>query len=366
MLNPLLTPEYLDDAQPALAHRIENCRHIALNWLMQHNYKMVIPPLVEHIETLIGYTKDLDIKTFKLADTLSERTLGIRADHTPQIARFDSTYPQQEAIRRYCYCGPTLYTRPAQPWESREGLQLGAEIFGMDAPYSDWEIISTVLDVLHSIGIDNVLVDIGHATIFEPLLADASHLKEQIAYHIGNRNNAALDAYAANGVIAQDKINIIKQLINDSHFSPDKVQSFSHAVDDAIFSQLFFISRQLESSGANVRINFSHLGSHGYHSGLVFKLYDADDVVAYGGRYRTDNDNEAVGFSLDLRLLAEKTPLLPDVRSVAVPLVGDDNDWLQMVQSLQRSGRKINFMIENPTVPPFIKKKNNQWILQEK
>ena len=50
-----------------------------------------MPPLLEHLESLLSGTGEaLDLQTFKLVDQLSGRTLGLRADTTPQVARIDA------------------------------------------------------------------------------------------------------------------------------------------------------------------------------------------------------------------------------------------------------------------------------------
>ena len=71
-----------------------------------------MPPLLEHLESLLSGTgRELDLKTFKLVDQLSGRTLGLRADTTPQVARIDAHLLNRQGVTRLCYCGPVLHTR---------------------------------------------------------------------------------------------------------------------------------------------------------------------------------------------------------------------------------------------------------------
>lgn len=366
MLTTLLTPEHLDDVNPSLANRVEQSRRIALDWLRQHSYQLVTPPMIEHIETLTGNTKDLDQKTFKISDTLSARTLGIRADHTPQIARYDRTYANNNAVRRYCYCGHVLYTKPDQPWESREKCQLGAELFGVPPLFGDWEVITLVIALLELIGIKNIKVDIGDANLLTPLITATPDTAPKIARDISNRDLPALQQHEAAGQLQSGAVSIIESLIGDKNINAKRTQLFTPPLDEAIFSQLFFIRRQLQSSGVDVRLNFSHLGSYGYHAGLVFQLYDNKEVICQGGRYQTDHEKNAVGFSLDLLALADKLRPLPPASPVAVPIVKDDATWWQAVQRLQRAGRAIKFVSTTPTKPPLLEVKNKQWKLTEK
>jgi hypothetical protein len=50
-----------------------------------------MPPLLEYLDSLLtGSGQDLKLRTFKLVDQVSGRTLGVRADMTPQVARIDA------------------------------------------------------------------------------------------------------------------------------------------------------------------------------------------------------------------------------------------------------------------------------------
>src|SRR5471032_3022567 len=86
-----LLPEYIEDMLPAPARRVEALRRAMLDLFEAHGYQLVVPPLLEYVDSLLtGTGHDLDLKTFKLVDQLSGRMMGVRADITPQVARIDS------------------------------------------------------------------------------------------------------------------------------------------------------------------------------------------------------------------------------------------------------------------------------------
>src|SRR5574343_301014 len=131
MSSAWLLPEHIADVLPAEARRIEELRRQWLDLARGYGYELVMPPLLEHLESLLSGTgHELDLKTFKLVDQLSGRTLGVRADATPQVARIDAHLLNRDSVTRLCYCGPVLHTRPASPHATREPLQMGAEIYG--------------------------------------------------------------------------------------------------------------------------------------------------------------------------------------------------------------------------------------------
>ncbi|MFP3534235.1 ATP phosphoribosyltransferase regulatory subunit, partial [Burkholderia sp. SIMBA_042] len=79
---------------------------------------------------LVGSGRDLNLRTFKLVDQLSGRTLGLRADMTPQVARIDAHLLNRQGVTRLCYAGNVLHTLPRGLHATREQIQIGAEIYG--------------------------------------------------------------------------------------------------------------------------------------------------------------------------------------------------------------------------------------------
>jgi len=125
-----------------------------------------MPPLLEHLESLLSGTgRELDLKTFKLVDQLSGRTLGLRADTTPQVARIDAHLLNRQGVTRLCYCGPVLHTRPDRLHATREPLQFGAEIYGHAGLEADLEVLELALDCLMHAGVQDIAVDLGDARV---------------------------------------------------------------------------------------------------------------------------------------------------------------------------------------------------------
>src|SRR5688572_27255100 len=101
-----LLPEYIEDILPAEAARIERLRRELLDLFAVHGYELVMPPLLEYVDSLLtGTGHDLDLQTFKLVDQISGRTLGLRADITPQVARIDAHLMNRRGVNRLCYAG---------------------------------------------------------------------------------------------------------------------------------------------------------------------------------------------------------------------------------------------------------------------
>ncbi len=115
-------------------------------------------------------------------DQLSGRTLGLRADTTPQVARIDAHLLNRAGVARLCYCGPVLHTRPDRPHATREPLQFGAEIYGHAGLEADREVLLLALDCLRATQVAPLTVDLADARIvralFAGVLVDAQVLRD--------------------------------------------------------------------------------------------------------------------------------------------------------------------------------------------
>src|SRR6185369_14177568 len=167
-----LLPENIQDILPPQARRVEALRARLLELFRVHGYQLVMPPLLEYVESLLtGTGEDLDLRTFKLVDQLSGRMMGVRADITPQVARIDAHLLNRSGVTRLCYCGPVLHTRPDRPHATREPLQFGAEIYGHAGLEADLEILLLALDCLKATKVGPLTVDMADARIVRALLA---------------------------------------------------------------------------------------------------------------------------------------------------------------------------------------------------
>src|SRR5512135_110488 len=170
MMNWLL-PEYIQDMLPDEAWRIEGMRRDVLELLRRSGYQLVAPPLLEYTDSLlISGSHDMDLRTFKLVDQLGGRTLGLRADITPQVARIDAHLLNRQGVTRLCYAGSVLHTQPSGLMRTREPLQIGAELYGHSGLESDLEVQRLMLEALGALGISGVHLDLGHVALFRALV----------------------------------------------------------------------------------------------------------------------------------------------------------------------------------------------------
>ena len=189
-------PDHIADVLPSEARHIEELRRLLLDTARGYGYELVMPPLLEHLESLLtGTGQALDLQTFKLVDQLSGRMMGLRADTTPQVARIDAHLLNRAGVTRLCYCGPVLHTQPDRPHATREPLQLGAEIYGHAGLEADLEILQLALDQLHIAQVQDLQVDLADARIVASLLEGlqlTDEVRLQIHSALASKNSSEL------------------------------------------------------------------------------------------------------------------------------------------------------------------------------
>ena len=170
-MNRWLLPEDIADVLPAEARKVESLRRAILDLYQSYGYELVAPPILEFLDSLLtGTGSDLNLQTFKLVDQLSGRTLGLRADMTPQVARIDAHLLNRAGVTRLCYAGSVAHARTPVGSSAREELQLGAEIYGCATWEADLEAITLLLKTLSLAGLEKVYLDLSHAGILAGIL----------------------------------------------------------------------------------------------------------------------------------------------------------------------------------------------------
>jgi ATP phosphoribosyltransferase regulatory subunit len=318
-------PDHVADVLPSEARHIEELRRELLDTARGYGYELVMPPLLEHLESLLtGTGEALDLQTFKLVDQLSGRTLGLRADTTPQVARIDAHLLGRTALTRLCYCGPVLHTRPARPHATREPLQLGAEIYGHAGPEADLEILQLALDCLAAGRATGLQVDLADARIVNSLLlAQPLSEAQRHAIHAALASkDASTLARLSTGLspAVRDGLLALVDLYGDISvldFAASRLPGYPEITQ--ALAQLRWLAEQIP--GVAVSFDLGDSRGYAYYSGMRFAIYakGASDALARGGRYdgvgavfghRIDRDRPAVGFSLDLKeLVAAVQPL---------------------------------------------------------
>ena len=315
-----LLPDGVDEVLPPDALNLEFIRRRLLDLYGSWGYEYVIPPMIEFLESLLtGSGSDLDLKTFKVTDQISGRTLGIRADITPQVARMDAHSLNQTGITRLCYAGTALQTKPENMLASRAPLKLGAELFGSPGPDGDLEIVSLMIESLRTLGVTAIHLELGDVGIFRELMrnVELAEKDENALFDlIQQKSVASLKVQAGQlGLPAKlcEQLVTLPTLCGTSAIIEDALELFSGAAQiEARLENLAKLYGAITDRFENIDVYFdlSELRGYGYHTGIVFAGYIEGErqCIAKGGRYDDVGEvfgraRSATGFDMDAKAL---------------------------------------------------------------
>ncbi|MCL2636147.1 MAG: ATP phosphoribosyltransferase regulatory subunit [Betaproteobacteria bacterium] len=355
-----LLPEYIADALPTEAARIESLRRQMLDHFKVRGFAYVMPPMLEYLESLLtGAGQDLKLRTFNLVDQLSGRTMGVRADITPQTARIDAHLLNHQGVTRLCYCGSVLHTLPATLSAGREPLQIGAELYGYAGIEADLDIIRLLAGAFAAIKLPLARIDLGHVGIFRAL-AEAAGLPPAAEDNLLNLLQAKdvpglAEACATVAAPWREALLALPQLyggvevIARAQAELPALPAITAALDG--LRHVFAAAPELPLS-----VDLSDLRGYHYHNGIVFAAYcpGYPAAIALGGRYDGAGQafgraRPATGFSLDLREVARMVPAVGAAGAILAPAIGADMALAARIAALRGQGEVVVELLPGET-----------------
>lgn len=367
-------PDGVNELLPEDAWRVETLRRLIMDNSYRWGYELVMPPMIEYLESLLtGTGETLDVQTFKIIDQHNGRSLGIRADMTPQVARIDAHALRSDKPNRLFYTGSVLRARTDGAGSSRTPLQFGAELFGHAGPDSDVEIIQLMLDDVMISGLDqqDLLLDLGHVGIYRGLIQNAqlpSDTRERLFQALLKGSRPEVEMLLEETETSAEVRQQFQALASMSGMSQDVLErarrelgGAGDEVSRSLDNLQFVIDAVVRTYPAiNIHVDLSELRGYRYHTGMLFAAYDeSGSELARGGRYDAIGEafghaRPATGFSGDLINLAlakrpiEKT-MAPAVRGIWFADPVDPQAW-QKIQALRKSGERVVISLTESTM----------------
>jgi ATP phosphoribosyltransferase regulatory subunit len=345
-----LLPEHVEDILPPEAERIEALRSRLLELFRVHGYLLVMPPMLEYIESLLtGTGRDLDLRTFKLIDQFSGRTMGLRADITPQVARIDAHLLNRHGVTRLCYCGTVLHSRPRDLTATREPLQIGAELYGHAGIEGDIEMLRLVRRALEAAGLSRSRMDLGHVGVFRALARRAGikgEREEDLLEVLQQKDRAGILS-----LVGDIDVTTRAALLElPALYGGPEVLAAARSylpVDPDIAHALDALGALVADHADSVSIDLADLRGYHYHSGVVFAAYSTEEpgTIALGGRYDEVGEafgraRPATGFSIDLRKLC-RVAKQPQKRGAVLAPLDVDVALETKINALRAAGEVV-------------------------
>lgn len=378
-----LLPEYVEDILPVEALHIEVMRRQIIDLLLVHGYQQVMPPLLEYVESLLsGSGSDMDLHMFKVIDQLSGRMMGLRADMTPQVARIDAHLLNSEGITRLCYANSVLHTVPSGITQTREPLQVGAELYGHSGLESDLEVQRIMLQCLSIAGVSKIHLDLGHVAVFRGLIkgADISgELEAELFAVLQAKDVSTLKELCIKlQKNTRDALMLLPQLYGDKNILVDAIKRLPDYPEiRTALNELSIVEEELKPIVDEIAFDLADLRGYHYHTGMVFAAYanGCSNAIALGGRYDEigkafGRARPATGFSMDLRELSRLVKPQTYPSGIRAPFQKKNKELENMIEQLRSSGQIVVMDLpgqENESLDcdRQLVFHNGQWIVEE-
>lgn len=353
-----LLPDGIEEILPLEAKAIDSLRRQLMDLYSTWGYEMVIPPLLEYTDSLlVGSGRDVDLLTIKVTDQLSGRTLGLRADITPQTARIDAHSMARQGANRLCYTGHVIHARPKNPLATRIPIQAGVEFFGEESLAADIEVVSLLIESLKATGLQYLHLDLGHVGIYRALAEDArltSAQEEEFFELLQRKATAEIHAWLSQNCAETTKAERLLALASlaGGREVLAKAKTLFGELDKVIdaITQLENLSDVIEARYPKAELYFDLGELRGYHylTGIVFAAFapGCGNPIASGGRYNHIGEvfgraRPATGFAVDVTALS-KLGVLKESPTASIAVVEDQTQkqW-EAISALRAQGERV-------------------------
>ncbi|MFQ5999415.1 MAG: ATP phosphoribosyltransferase regulatory subunit [Candidatus Bathyarchaeia archaeon] len=310
---PKGTRDYLPSEVERYRYIEDELRKIFKLW----GYQEIRSPTIEFVEVLsTGVGPELVDSMFKFQD-FDGKILALRAEMTAPVARIVTTRMSStpEPIRLFYVSNVFRYSQ-SYVERGREFRQAGVELIGCNTSEADGEILSLLVSSLKKIGLKEVRVDVGHASLLKDLLK-ATGLDEEkkgiLQNLLGYRDEARLEKFMDQNNLPPTLREAFLQLSScrrlDEVSSVSLVSSKYGKTEDHLRNLLEIKDVLTDYEIENfVYFDFSLTRKIEYYTGIVFEASVPNFGLPLGGGGRYDDFIEkfgklkipATGFALEI------------------------------------------------------------------
>ncbi len=282
---------------------------LLLETFYQSHYQLIKTPLVEFEQSLPRNQEKwnkLDEQSFKMVDNFSGKTLVLRSDITPQIARLLATRLQNAQLPiRLCYVGDVLKMKNDNLYADRQLTQVGLELIGENDQQNcfsaNLEVVRLAIAGLEKIKLSNLLINFCCPQFLDSLLEDLRleniiNLKEAIvSKNISAIKNLA-EKYSQQLIaltLESESFIVINQAVASlpiSQNNQDKLRNWQNMIN------------HIKQQYPHIKFSIDIFGDEEffYHQNIGFTVFanHFPYPIARGGRYIVNQTVPAVGFTI--------------------------------------------------------------------
>ncbi len=329
-------------------------------------YRPILMPTFEFVELFeLKSGEDIREHLYVFKDK-GGRRLCLRPEATASVARmYASELRSLPKPLRLSYYGPMFRYEEPQRGRYREFWQAGVELFGVEGPEADAEILLMASECLKKLRLKHTL-RVSHIGVLRSLLGNQGLVEDEQDSVLQSLDRGDLESVESK--VDESFIKLL-ELRGSSGVVGEALKLVSDKGVQALLSAFKRSLELLDSAGVDYVVDFGMARGLDYYTGMVFDVrvegLGAQDQVCGGGRY--DNlvglfggpDTPAVGFAFGVDRLLEAMkeqgvqpdiaavdvyviPVSDDVSSPAFNIAADLRRSLEGTVECEISGRKLN------------------------
>ena len=331
-----------------------------------YGYQRVEVPAFEYAEVLeqgLGVLSPHEAVRFVEPET--GEVVALRPDMTLQVARLVSTRLDEAPLpARLCYQGSVVRRRHERSRRHRQFHQAGIELVGAPGPAGDLEVLQVATAAMHASGLDDFVLDLGHARIAGSLLDLAvPAARGPLVEALGLKDQFAVASQAKSAGLSAGVLAALVELPS----LHGGCEVFAHArsllADTPALKPLDELEQvcRLVMDGnlaPKIVVDLGEVWNFAYYSGIMFQLLaeGPGEPVGSGGRYdglfeRFGCPRAAAGFGLDLGHLAwaRRARGLAETRAIRVLVCGPGPKAVAVGDAIRAAGYSAaNFQSPEP------------------
>jgi ATP phosphoribosyltransferase regulatory subunit len=351
-------PHGVQDRFLAAAARRRRAEAALRECFARWSYQEIIPPTFEYYDNLVvGASDRLRQAMYRFFDHKG-RTLALRADFTPQVARIVATKLVDQPMPLRCfYMGSLFRYEEPQAGRKREFTQAGIELVGANTAKADAEVVALAFAALEALGLSGFQINLGQMAFFRALTRDLpaqtlAPIREAIDHKNSARLVESLDRSNLEGP-RRDLLRRLPDLIGGPEVLDEArnlAQSFADSTEAlTAIDRLAQVYRLLQAYGVDdqVILDLSEVRGMDYYTGITIRgvVPGLGRPVISGGRYddliaEFGRPLAAVGFGLGIEraLLARTGQEAPSLAPDVLVRGCDHPDCLALVAQLRQHG----------------------------
>lgn len=295
------------DILPEEAAELRTITDALTSLFMESGYGEVRTPALEYTDVLArGILGDV-APSYRLVDDRGA-WLELRSDMTVPLARVAATrYPGHDGPLRFWYTETAYRPVPALQGRSRELLQSGVELFGVEGAEGDAEVLALTARALERTGLPGARLVVGDARLSETILAGAGVDADTIAaahHALVNGDHVLLERLLAGAGVPADRARELAATLR-TRGGADILTTHADQLGEPGHELAATIARVPSAQRERIIVDLGLVRDLGYYSGLVFQVLDpaVGEPIGGGGRYdelvgRFGDARPAVGFAL--------------------------------------------------------------------